>query len=87
MSRVKKRWEDEQLLHIRRCAPHTDYERTPEKEDRISLNGSWQFLYIHAPEYSPEGFFDVDFSDSGWDTDALHRRLVSVSDQSSVCAV
>lgn len=32
------------------------------------LNGSWQFLYIHAPEYSPEGFFDVDFSDSGWDT-------------------
>lgn len=68
MSRVKKRWEDKQLLHIRRCAPHTDYERTPEKEDRISLNGSWQFLYIHAPEYSPEGFFDVDFSDSGWDT-------------------
>ncbi len=68
MSRVKKHWEDEQLLHIGRCAPHTDYVRASGNECRISLNGSWQFLYIRAPEYSPEGFFDADFPDRGWDT-------------------
>lgn len=68
---MKKRWEDEQLLHIGRCEPHTDYERTSGNESRISLNGNWQFLYIRAPEYSPEGFFDVDFPDSGWDTLAV----------------
>ncbi len=68
MSRVKKHWEDEQLLHIGRCAPHTDYVRASGNECRISLNGSWQFRYIRAPEYSPEGFFDADFPDRGWDT-------------------
>ncbi len=65
---MKKHWEDEQLLHIGRCAPHTDYVRASGNECRISLNGSWQFRYIRAPEYSPEGFFDADFPDRGWDT-------------------
>ena len=68
MSRVKKHWEEEQLLHIGRCAPQTDYVRASGNECRISLNGSWQFRYIRAPEYSPEGFFDADFPDRGWDT-------------------
>ncbi len=68
MSRVKKRWEDEQLLHIGRCAPHTDFNRKNREDCRISLNGNWQFLYLKAPEYSPEGFSDADYDDSGWDT-------------------
>lgn len=68
VSRLKKRWEDEQLLHIGRCDSHTDYKRTPENEYRLSLNGNWQFLYIRAPECSPEGFFNTDFPDIGWDT-------------------
>ena len=67
MARVKKRWEDEQLLHIGRCTPHTDFKRRPGHEARISLNGDWRFLYIKAPEYSPEGFSEVDFPDSEWD--------------------
>lgn len=67
MSRVKKRWEDEQLLHIGRCAPHTDFSRRAGYEERISLNGNWRFLYLRAPECSPEGFSDVDFGDGGWD--------------------
>lgn len=71
MSRVKKRWEDEQLLHIGRCEPHTDYGRTSGNEHRLSLNGNWRFLYIQAPEYSPEGFYDADFPDCGWDTLAV----------------
>lgn len=67
MTRVKKRWEDEQLLHIGRCTPHTDFNRKMGEGFRISLNGDWQFLYLKAPEYSPEGFSEVDFDDSGWD--------------------
>lgn len=67
MSRVKKRWENEQLLHIGRRAPHTDFRRGGGVDFRMSLNGSWQFLYLKAPEYSPDGFFDVDFKDSGWE--------------------
>ena len=65
---MKKRWENEELLHIGRRAPHTDFRRSAGEELRVSLNGDWQFLYIRAPEYSPEGFSDVDFADSGWDT-------------------
>lgn len=68
MSRAKKRWEDEQLLHIRRCAPHTDFNRKNGEGCRISLNGNWRFLYLKAPEYSPEEFSDADYDDSRWDT-------------------
>lgn len=68
MSRVKKRWEDEQLLHIGRGTSHTDFSRKPEEDCRISLNGNWQFLYLKAPEYSPEGFEDANYDDSGWET-------------------
>lgn len=68
MSRIKKRWEDEQLLQIGRCTPHTDFKRNSEEDCRISLNGDWQFLYMKAPEYSPEGFSEPDFLDTEWDT-------------------
>lgn len=67
MARVKKRWEDEQLLQIGRCTPHTDFKREWKYENSISLNGNWQFLFIKAPEYSPENFSAVDFKDDGWD--------------------
>ncbi len=68
VSRVKKRWEDERLLQIARRIPHTDFKRKAEEDCRISLNGDWQFLYIKAPEYSPEGFSEPDFPDAQWDT-------------------
>ncbi|MCP1223257.1 beta-galactosidase subunit alpha [Sebaldella sp. S0638] len=32
-----------------------------------SLNGVWKFLFLDAPEYSPEGFFDKSFDTSEWD--------------------
>lgn len=67
MSRIKKRWEDEELLHINRRKPHTDFRRRNQEEYRISLNGNWKFCYLEAPEYSPEGFWDADFCDEGWD--------------------
>ena len=100
MARVKKRWEDEQLLQIGRCTPHTDFKREWKYENSISLNGNCQFLFIKAPEYSPENFSAVDFKDDGWDRIevlllgdegirqyALYGRLVSVSCKSSLCAL
>lgn len=67
MSRKKKRWEDEELLHIARCDPHTDFKRKNQEGFQISLNGKWKFLYLKAPEYSPDGFFCPDFGDEKWD--------------------
>lgn len=67
MRREKKRWENEEILHIGRRDSHTDFERTDEKSQKLSLNGSWKFLYMKAPEYSPENFMSTEFCDSEWD--------------------
>ena len=32
------------------------------------LNGSWRFLFLDAPEYSPQGFETTDFDTSGWNS-------------------
>ena len=61
--RVKKRWEDHTITGIgRREARAAFYEDTSEK---ISLNGQWKFLYLEAPELSPEGFMNA--GTDGWD--------------------
>ena len=67
MSRKKKRWEDEELLQIGRRESHTDFHRSEQISPRISLDGDWKFLYLKAPEYSPEGFFEFGFPDAAWD--------------------
>lgn len=67
MARGKKRWENEELLHINRRFTHTDFKRKNQENYRVSLNGDWRFLYLKAPEYSPEGFYDMDFCDNSWD--------------------
>lgn len=64
--REKKRWETEELLAIGRRPAHTDFKRDREG-NVLSLNGSWKFLYLKAPEYSPENFFAEDFADASWD--------------------
>ncbi|RDC48892.1 hypothetical protein DVA85_26615, partial [Acinetobacter sp. RIT592] len=30
------------------------------------LNGSWKFLFLDAPEYSPEGFYKEEFNTDSW---------------------
>ncbi|MGN1166895.1 MAG: glycoside hydrolase family 2 TIM barrel-domain containing protein [Lachnospiraceae bacterium] len=67
MPREKKRWENEELLHIGRRPPHTDFRRNNQDCYQMSLNGNWKFLYLKAPEYSPEGFSDVGYCDGEWD--------------------
>lgn len=66
--REKKRWENEELLQIGRRDTHTDFRNDSKSTYRISLDGDWKFLYLKAPEYSPEGFEKVVFADESWDT-------------------
>lgn len=61
--RVKKRWEDQLLKHIGRREARTAFYQ--DSSDQISLNGKWNFLYLEAPELSPEGFMNSNVND-GW---------------------
>ncbi len=49
-----KRWEDNQITGIGRRNARTSFYKDSQK--RMSLNGQWAFLYLDAPELSPEGF-------------------------------
>ena len=66
MERIKKQWENEELIMIGRKEARADFHHKTQYEDRLSLNGEWRFLYLEAPEYSPEGFYREDFSDEDW---------------------
>lgn len=48
-----KRWEDNQITGIGRRNARTSFYKDSQK--RMSLNGQWAFLYLDAPELSPEG--------------------------------
>lgn len=62
--RQKKRWEDQELLHIGRKASHTTcYDTTAAI---MSLNGDWKFFYANMPEESPEGFMKPAYDCSKW---------------------
>lgn len=67
MERQKKRWEDHTVTHINKLPGHAAFDRYLSREaalkkdkakrNNVSLNGSWDFLYLEAPEYSPEDFY------------------------------
>ncbi len=69
--RLKKRWENEEILHIGRLSSHTDFKRKNVEEFSTLLNGQWDFLYMEAPEYSPDGFSEKNFDTSKWDEIAV----------------
>lgn len=68
MERQKKRWEDETLLHIGRREAQPRLMRSGMHPTDLSLNGTWDFLYLRAPEFSPEGFFEKNFTTKEWNT-------------------
>ena len=68
MERQKKRWEDETLLHIGRREAQPRLMRSGMHPTDLSLNGTWDFLYLRAPEFSPEGFFEKNFTTKKWNT-------------------
>ena len=68
MERQKKRWENETLLHIGRRKAQPRLMRSGMHPTDLSLNGTWDFLYLRAPEFSPEGFFEKNFTTKEWNT-------------------
>ncbi|CAH0122089.1 Evolved beta-galactosidase subunit alpha [Paenibacillus sp. CECT 9249] len=82
MERKCKQWEDIGLLHINRRDAAASFRRyesreralAMDKKDAIgyqNLDGEWKFLYLEAPELSPEGFYAPDYDASGWDRIAV----------------
>ena len=66
MERIKKQWENEELIMIGREEAVADFHHKAEHEKVLSLNGEWNFLYLKAPENSPENFYEEDFEDREW---------------------
>lgn len=67
-----KTWENHQIDGINRMPARAYFLTFPSKEKALLnnnrythafkiLNGVWKFMFLDAPEYSPEGFFNSDF--------------------------
>lgn len=67
-----KTWENHQIDGINRMPARAHFLTFPSKEKALlnnnrythafkNLNGVWKFMFLNAPEYSPEGFFNSDF--------------------------
>ncbi|GAA2938134.1 beta-galactosidase subunit alpha [Enterococcus raffinosus] len=67
-----KIWENYQLDQINRLEPRAHFLTFPTKEKALlnenkythafkNLNGTWKFLLVDAPEYSPSKFYEPDF--------------------------
>jgi evolved beta-galactosidase subunit alpha len=76
--RKLKEWENIALDHRNRLDARAQFNSYTNKEKALLgekkyshsykiLNGNWRFMFLDAPEYSPEGFFKEDFNDSHWD--------------------
>lgn len=63
--RIKKRWENQELVQINRRKPHTNAYK--DSNECMSLNGNWKFLYLEAPEFSPMDFFKKEYQTGDWD--------------------
>lgn len=73
-----KLWENIHIDGINRLDARTEFSSFPSKKLALigdkkythnykNLNGSWKFLFLDAPEYSPEGFYKEEFDSNGWD--------------------
>lgn len=67
-----KTWENHQIDGVNRMPARAHFLTFPSKEKALlnnnrythafkNLNGVWKFMFLDAPEYSPEGFFNSDF--------------------------
>ncbi len=73
-----KQWEDITIDGVNRLSKRGGFNKFPSKEKAMTnevkythghkcLNGQWKFLFLEAPEYSPEGFFKEEFNIEEWD--------------------
>lgn len=79
MLRELKRWENIHLTGINRLPAHTDFYRYRDFEKALTfkrenssgyllLDGAWKFLFLEAPEFSPQHFEAMDFDITNLDT-------------------
>lgn len=73
-----KTWENHQIDSINRMPARAHFLSFPTREKALlgsngythafkNLNGVWKFLFLDAPEYSPEGFYRSDFDTASMD--------------------
>lgn len=73
-----KIWENHQIDGINRMPARAHFLTFPTREKALfndnkythafkNLNGVWKFMFLDAPEYSPEGFFASDFDTAAMD--------------------
>lgn len=73
-----KLWENMNIDGINRLDARANFLSFPSKKLALmgdkkythnykNLNGSWKFLFLDAPEYSPEGFYKEEFNIENWD--------------------
>ncbi|MCP3739554.1 glycoside hydrolase family 2 TIM barrel-domain containing protein [Rossellomorea sp. BNER] len=79
MLREMKRWENVHLTGINKLPAHTDFYRYRDFKDAVTftkessdgyllLDGPWKFLFLEAPEFSPQQFATKEFDISNLDT-------------------
>ncbi len=63
-------WQNQKVNQVNRLPMHTAF--TPHnqqvKADRVSLNGTWRFLWVENADERPTNFFRTDFNDASWAT-------------------
>ena len=78
MMKKLKRWEDIQTDGINRLSARAHFNSYPSRKAADtgeasnshfyqSLNGTWKFTFLEAPEYMPDGFYQDDLDINGWD--------------------
>lgn len=76
--RDMKEWENIELLHINRKDSRAYFYGYKSSEGAfncdetnsfggIQLDGSWKFMFLRAPELSPENFYSGEYDASNWD--------------------
>ncbi|MGB3161485.1 MAG: beta-galactosidase subunit alpha [Carnobacterium sp.] len=75
--RKLKKWENNKVDSINRMEPRADFKSFVGRSDYETkkdtgryvenLNGEWDFLFLEAPEYSPEDFYKTSCKTDKWD--------------------
>ena len=72
-------WENSEVFAINKEPPRASFLPHPSRDSalrsdflespwKLSLNGKWRFKLVTNPQSAPEGFMQLDFDDSTWDT-------------------
>ena len=57
-------WHDLQVNEVNRYPVHTSFSQV----DRLSLDGTWHFLWVERADQRPTDFYRMDYDEKGWAT-------------------